>query len=166
MPTLGILKLFVEDFVEAHKLQFVHIIKRNITYMIRYRATNLDVGKFFSFNANLYFAQKVQNKIYQQFIDMLLGEKLKELREAVKQPQRRVAAALDIDTATYCKIEKGKYFPNREIVLQLSYFLKYDSEELIKLWLADRLMDVAKDEDMAPEAMRLATDLINDKTEK
>lgn len=97
---------------------------------------------------------------------MLLAEKLKQLREEAQQPQRRVAAALDIDTATYCKIEKGKYFPSREIVLQLSYFYKYDSEELIKLWLADRLMDVAKDEDMAPEAMRLVTDMINDKTEK
>ena len=32
---------------------------------------------------------------------MLLSDKLKELREDAKQPQRRVAAALDIDTATY-----------------------------------------------------------------
>ncbi len=97
---------------------------------------------------------------------MLLADKLKYLREKAKQPQRRVAAALDIDTATYCKIEKGKYFPSREIVLQLAYFFKCDSEELIKLWLADRLVDVAKDEDMAPEAMKLANDLITDKTDK
>ena len=38
---------------------------------------------------------------------MLLADKLKQLRKEAKQPQRRVAAALDIDTATYCKIEKG-----------------------------------------------------------
>ena len=42
---------------------------------------------------------------------MLLSDKLKELRENAKQPQRRVAAALDIDTATYCKMEKGLYIP-------------------------------------------------------
>ncbi len=92
---------------------------------------------------------------------MLLADKLKELREKAKQPQRRVAAALDIDTATYCKMEKGRYLPSRVQVLQLSYFYKYDSEELIKLWLADRLIDVAKDEGMANEALQLAKDILN-----
>lgn len=38
---------------------------------------------------------------------MLIADKLKQLREEVKQPQKRVAAALNIDTATYCKMEKG-----------------------------------------------------------
>ena len=92
---------------------------------------------------------------------MLLSDKLKELREQRKLPQRKVAAALDIDTATYSKIENGKYMPNRDFVLRLAYFFEYDSEQFIKLWLADRLMDVAKNEDMAKEAMKLATDLIN-----
>jgi DNA-binding XRE family transcriptional regulator len=30
------------------------------------------------------------------------------IREALQLPQRQLAAALEIDTATYCKIEKGK----------------------------------------------------------
>lgn len=92
---------------------------------------------------------------------MLLADKLKQLRDEAKQPQRRVAAFLDIDTATYCKMEKGKYLPSREQVLQLSYFFKYDSEEMIKLWLADRLIEVAKDEDMANDAIRLVQDMLN-----
>jgi transcriptional regulator with XRE-family HTH domain len=96
---------------------------------------------------------------------MLLSDKLKELREQKKLPQRKVAAALDIDTATYSKIENGKYVPNRDFVLRLSYFFEYDSEQFIKLWLADRLMEVAKDEDMAKEAMKLAADLINEEKE-
>ena len=91
---------------------------------------------------------------------MLLADKLKELREAAKQPQRRVAAHLDIDTATYCKMEKGRYLPSREQVLQLSNFYKYDSEELIKLWLADKLIDVARDEDVAHDAFMLAEDML------
>lgn len=95
---------------------------------------------------------------------MLLADKLKQLREEAKQPQRRVAAALDIDTATYCKMEKGKYLPSKEQVIQLSDFFKYDSEEMIKLWLADRLIDVAKDEDMASEAILLAQDMLNTTT--
>lgn len=92
---------------------------------------------------------------------MLLADKLKQLREEAKQPQRRVAAALDIDTATYCKMEKGKYLPSKEQVIQLSVFFKSNSEEMIKLWLADRLLDVAKDEDMANEAIILAQDMLN-----
>lgn len=95
---------------------------------------------------------------------MLLADKLKLLREEAKQPQRRVAAALDIDTATYCKMEKGKYLPSKEQVVQLSDFFKYDSEEMIKLWLADRLIDIAKDEDMANEAILLAQDMLNTTT--
>ena len=92
---------------------------------------------------------------------MLLADKLKQLREEAKQPQRRVAAALDIDTATYCKMEKGKYLPSKEQVIPLSVFFKSNSEEMIKLWLADRLIDVAKDEDMANEAIILAQDMLN-----
>lgn len=95
---------------------------------------------------------------------MLLADKLKQLREEAKQPQRRVAAALDIDTATYCKIEKGKYLPSKEQVIQLSTLFKYDGEEMIKLWLAERLIDVAKDEDMASEAILLVQDMLNTTT--
>ena len=39
---------------------------------------------------------------------MLFTEKIKDLRLHSKLPQRKLAAALDIDTATYCKIEKGE----------------------------------------------------------
>lgn len=93
---------------------------------------------------------------------MLLSDKLKELRENAKQPQRRVAAALDIDTATYCKMEKGLYIPRREQVMTLAEFYKCDNEELIKLWLANRLYDVAKDEDLAHDALNLVKDLLED----
>ncbi|MCQ2292671.1 MAG: helix-turn-helix domain-containing protein [Bacteroidaceae bacterium] len=91
---------------------------------------------------------------------MLLADKLKDLREEAKQPQRRVAAALDIDTATYCKMEKGKYIPNREQVLLLSSFFNIEQEEMIKLWLADKLIDVAKDEDMAQDAFKIANEIL------
>ena len=39
---------------------------------------------------------------------MLFTEKIKELRIQNQMPQRQIAAALEIDTATYCKIEKGE----------------------------------------------------------
>ena len=37
---------------------------------------------------------------------MVLSDQLKEIRERKGIPQRIVAATLDIDTATYCKMEK------------------------------------------------------------
>ena len=92
---------------------------------------------------------------------MLLSDKLKELREEAKQPQRRVAAALDIDTATYCKMEKGLYIPRREQIIAIAEFYNCDSEELIKLWLANRLYEVAKDEDLGEDALVLAKDMLN-----
>ncbi|HPW67269.1 MAG TPA: helix-turn-helix domain-containing protein [Salinivirgaceae bacterium] len=39
---------------------------------------------------------------------MKFVERIRQLREERQLPQRKLAATLDIDTATYCKIEKGK----------------------------------------------------------
>lgn len=35
-------------------------------------------------------------------------EYIKQFREERQMPQRQLAAALEIDTATYCKMEKGE----------------------------------------------------------
>lgn len=87
---------------------------------------------------------------------MLLSGKLKELREQCELPQRKVAAALDIDTATYCKIENGNYSPRKEQVLQFADILKADKDELVKLWLADKITIVTESEkDIAHEARKL-----------
>ena len=93
---------------------------------------------------------------------MLLSDKLKELREEMKLPQRKVAAVLDIDTATYSKIENGKYMPNRDFILRLATFFECDSGQLIKLWLADRVVAIIKDEQVSHEAMQLAYNIIKD----
>ena len=38
---------------------------------------------------------------------MLFAQKIKQLWEIQHLPQRQIVPVLDIDTATYCKIEKG-----------------------------------------------------------
>ncbi|MFK2339900.1 helix-turn-helix domain-containing protein [Bacteroides fragilis] len=48
------------------------------------------------------------NNVKTKISNMLFTEKIKELRIQNQMPQRQIAAALDIDTATYCKIEKGE----------------------------------------------------------
>lgn len=92
---------------------------------------------------------------------MLLSDKLKQLREDINLPQRKIAAALDIDTATYSKIENGKYIPQREQVIALSQIFKCDTNELIKLWLADKMVSIAKEDvEVMPDAVKLLNQTI------
>ena len=87
---------------------------------------------------------------------MMLSEKLKEQRKQCNLPQRKVAAALDIDTATYCKIENGNYSPKRELVIELASILSIDEKELLILWLADQIKEITDtNKDVADEAMEI-----------
>jgi DNA-binding XRE family transcriptional regulator len=91
---------------------------------------------------------------------MLLSEKLKELREKAGLPQRKVAAALDIDTATYCKMENGKYIPNKEQILLLCEILSANQQELLNIWLANKVYEIAKDENNVETAFSMAAENI------
>lgn len=87
---------------------------------------------------------------------MMLPEKLKEQRKQCNLPQRKVAAALDIDTATYCKIENGNYSPKREQVIELANILHTDVKKLLTLWLADQIKEITDtNKDVADEAMEM-----------
>jgi len=70
---------------------------------------------------------------------MNFTERIKELREERQMPQRQLAAALEIDTATYCKIEKGERRAKCEQVTLIADMLKTNKEELLALWLADQV---------------------------
>jgi DNA-binding XRE family transcriptional regulator len=97
-----------------------------------------------------------KNKRFKNIENMMLSDRLKELRKQCKLPQRKVAAALDIDTATYCKIEKGNYSPKREQVVLLASILHSKEKELLILWMADQLNEIMKtNKDIAEEAMEL-----------
>lgn len=86
----------------------------------------------------------------------MLSDKLKELRKQSDLPQRKVAAALDIDTATYCKIENGNYSPRREQVIELAGIFHTDEKELLTLWLADQIKEITEPEkDIAEDAMEI-----------
>lgn len=84
------------------------------------------------------------------------GNRIKELRSQQHLLQRQVAALLEMDTPLFSKIERGERIAKKEIVVKLAEILKMDKEELITLWLADQIYDVAKDEDLALKAMKVA----------
>ena len=90
---------------------------------------------------------------------MLFTEKIKDLRLHSQLPQRKLAAALDIDTATYCKIEKGERKTRKEQVELLASVFEVDKKELLALWLADKVTDIVSDNgQIARNALSLAVE--------
>ena len=78
---------------------------------------------------------------------MLLGERIKELREQHGVLQRQLAALLEIDTPMFSKIVRGDRRAKRTQVIQLAEYFKVDKNELLTLWLADKVLDAVEDED-------------------
>jgi transcriptional regulator with XRE-family HTH domain len=77
---------------------------------------------------------------------MKFVERIKQLREERQLPQRKLATTLDIDTATYCKIEKGERRVKAEQVVIIADLLDADKDELLALWLADQISTVVADD--------------------
>lgn len=88
----------------------------------------------------------------------MLGEKLKELREAKGLVQRQVAAELEVDTAYISKMENNEKPVSRQNLNKLALILGISEEELLTLWLADKIYDVVKYENVALKAMHIAED--------
>lgn len=86
------------------------------------------------------------------------------MRIECKMPQRQLAAALEIDTATYCKIEKGNRRAKREQVIIIAKILKVDKDQLLAIWLADQLAAVVENEKkVADNALNITKENINKK---
>lgn len=86
---------------------------------------------------------------------MLFAEKIKQLRIERQLLQRQLAAALEIDTPMYSKIERGERYAKREQVVKLAQLLQTNQADLLTLWLADKIADIVKDEYNAPEALNV-----------
>tara|TARA_R110000868_G_scaffold248285_2_gene504789 strand:- start:1162 stop:1473 length:312 start_codon:yes stop_codon:yes gene_type:complete len=93
-------------------------------------------------------------------MSILLGNKLKELREEKQMPQRQLAAVLEIDTATYCKIEKGDRRAKREQVDILAKLLDFDKKKLVRLWSADKVYEIIADDDDASNILNIVAENI------
>jgi Helix-turn-helix. len=93
---------------------------------------------------------------------MLFAEKIRQLRQEKQLLQRQVSAALEIDNALYCKIERGDRFAKREQVVKLAKLFDIDSDKLLTLWLADKIIEVIKDEkQIVDEALKIASENAN-----
>jgi len=77
---------------------------------------------------------------------MLFANQIKQLREEKNLLQRQLASALEIDTPMYSKIERGDRLAKREQVVVIAKFLSTDENELLSLWLADKVLEVLEGE--------------------
>lgn len=87
---------------------------------------------------------------------MQLGTRIKELRESKNLLQRQLAAELEIDTPMYSKIERGERIAKREHVILLASLLDAKPNELLTIWLADKILLTIENEDFQEEAIKIA----------
>lgn len=78
---------------------------------------------------------------------MIFGRKIKELRDEQGVLQRQLAALLEIDTPMFSKIERGDRKAKREQVVKMAEYFHQDVNEMLTLWLADKVLETVKNED-------------------
>ena len=89
-----------------------------------------------------------------------LGEKIRTIRESKSLLLRQVAAYLEIDTALISKIERGERRLTREQVIKLAKFYNVTDEELLTLWLSDKLLDTIENDPFAMQGLNKAKTIL------
>ena len=78
--------------------------------------------------------------------------------------QRQLAAASEIDTPMFSKIERGDRRAKRKQVIKLAELLHQDENEMLKLWLADKVLDAVEGkEKLSNDAIVIVQERINER---
>ena len=94
---------------------------------------------------------------------MLLGNKIRSLRDEQGILQRQVAAYLEIDTPMFSKIERGDRRAKRNQVVKMATYFKVDEKEMLTLWLADKILkDLDGEDELKLTAIETAKDELMD----
>jgi transcriptional regulator with XRE-family HTH domain len=83
-----------------------------------------------------------------------LGQKIRELREKKGVLLRQLAAFMEVDTAFISKMERGERKASRDQVLKIAEYLQIQRNDLIKLWLADKIVDSIEGESNSIEVLK------------
>lgn len=89
------------------------------------------------------------------------GEHIRDIRNASGLLLREVAAGLEIDPSLLSRIERGEKRPTREQVLELAKILRTDRDELLAIYLSDRLVYQLQGEKVALRAIQIAEERIS-----
>lgn len=86
----------------------------------------------------------------------MIGDKIRELREKNNILLRHLAAQLDMDTAMLSKMERGDRFFRKEDILSLAKIFDQPEQDLLTLWLADKILKTIQEETYKQQALQLA----------
>ncbi|NYJ28239.1 helix-turn-helix domain-containing protein [Allomuricauda sp. ARW1Y1] len=91
---------------------------------------------------------------------MELGELIKSAREGKGLLMRELAANIEVDIAQISRFEKGDRRPTKEQILKLIDVLELDKEEVLTLWLSNKIINDVEGEEVALQALKLAQNRI------
>ncbi len=97
---------------------------------------------------------------------MELSSIIKKAREEKELLMRELAAKIEVDIATVSKFEKGDRNPTRPQILRLANVLDLDVEHLLTLWLRDRIVSEAINEEVGLKALKMAEKKITEQIKK
>ncbi len=83
------------------------------------------------------------------------GQTIRNYREARGLLLRQLAAALEVDTAFISKMERDEKQATRTHVERLASVLKVANDELLTIWLSDKLLNTLEQEPSAFNALKL-----------
>lgn len=92
-------------------------------------------------------------------IRTLFAQKIKAARVRSGLLQKQLASALNIDVPMYSRIERGDRQAKKEQVVLLSDILNIEREELLSLWIADKINAIiGNDKNIADKALKTIID--------
>ena len=83
------------------------------------------------------------------------GQTIRNYRETNGLLLRQLAAALEVDTAFISKMERDEKQATRVHVEKLAIILKVAYDELLTIWLSDKLMNTLEEEPSAYNVLKL-----------
>jgi transcriptional regulator with XRE-family HTH domain len=82
------------------------------------------------------------------------GIRIRQLREQKGLLLRQIAAVLEVDTALVSKIERGERKASKDQVVKFAELLEVNTNELLVIWLSDKIVDMLAEEPLAHEALK------------
>lgn len=84
------------------------------------------------------------------------GETIRDLREERNLLLRELAAKLEMDTSLLSKIETNSRIAKRELIEKFATVFKVDFDELMLIWISDRIVNELMNQDNIDEILKLA----------
>ena len=91
---------------------------------------------------------------------MTLGERIRQLRESNNLLQRQLASKLEVGDGYLSKVERDQKLLRREHLKTISDLFNCSFQELEALWVATKIYDIVKDEQVGLKALKVAEEQV------